>query len=185
MDYEQIEKETYERIWGSLKGNFSKNGASYFYIDPSLTVVDFLAFLERRGVSGSVLDIGCGNARHAVAFARNGYKAYGVDISTEALKLARKHIKLRNIPVDLKNGSVFNLPYPDNNFDIILDSGCLHHLRKSQWRLYLNNILRVLNNSGYYYLHCFSINTPYIPGLRRPKRKRRNWVVSREMHYCH
>jgi len=185
MDYEQIMKENYERIWGSFKGKFSKKSASYFYIKPSLTVLDFLSFLERRGVSGSVLDIGCGNARNAIAFAKKGYKAYGIEISTEALKLADKHLKLRNVPVDLKYGSVFNLPYPDNHFDVILDFGCLHHFRKSQWKLYFKNILRVLKNGGYYYLHCFSINTPYIPGQRRPKR--RNWVVSRpvSLHYCH
>ena len=187
MDYEQIIKENYERIWGSFKGKFSKKRGSYFNIQPSLTVLDFLSFLEKRGVSGSVLDIGCGNARNAIAFAKKGYQAYGIEISTEALKLAEKHLKLRNVPVDLENGSVFNLPYPDNRFDVILDFGCLHHFRKSQWRLYLKNILRVLKNGGYYYLYCFSINTPYIPGQRRPKSKRRNWVVNRplSLHYCH
>jgi ubiquinone/menaquinone biosynthesis C-methylase UbiE len=147
--------------------------------------LDFLSLLERRGVSGSVLDVGCGNARNVIAFAEKGYQAYGIDISNEALKRARKHVELRNIPVDLRNGSVLNLPYPDNHFDVILDFGCLHHLRKSQWRLYLKNILRVIKDGGYYYLYCFSINTPYIPGERRPKSKSRNWVVSREMHYCH
>jgi len=185
MDYEQIEKDAYEKIWGSLKGRFSEEGATYFNNKPSSTVLDFISFLEKRGISGSVLDVGCGNARNAIAFAKKGYGAYGIEIAQEAFKMARKHVMMSNVHVSLENGSVFSLPYPDKYFDVIVDFGCLHHLRKSQWELYLKNILRVLKEGGYYYLYCFSIDTPYIPGERRPKSRNRNWVIDSEMHYCH
>ena len=52
MTYEKYFKRNYEEIWGSLKGEFSKEHVSYFYIDPSLTVVDFLSFLKERGFFG-------------------------------------------------------------------------------------------------------------------------------------
>ncbi|MBW1853902.1 MAG: class I SAM-dependent methyltransferase [Deltaproteobacteria bacterium] len=182
MDYVEIEKDTYQRIWGELKGEFTKNDVSFFYINPSETIIDFITFLKERNVSGSVLDVGCGNARHAVAFAKRGYDAYGIDFSTKALELAKKHVILRKVSIDLKKGSVFDLPYSSNFFDVIIDSGCLHHLRKSQWEEYRENILRVLKDKGYYYLYCFSINIPYIPGQRRPKK--RNWSL-RRLHYCH
>jgi SAM-dependent methyltransferase len=185
MDYEQIEKETYERIWGSLKGKFSNTDVTYFKSQPSATVLDFISFLGERGVSGAVLDVGCGNARNAIAFAERGYKAYGIEIATEALKIARKNKAQHPVSVDLTNGSVLSLPYPDKHFDVVIDFGCLHHLRKSQWGRYLKNILRVMKDGGYYYLYCLSIDTPYIPGERRPKSHSRNWVLSHGKHYSH
>jgi len=183
MTYEKYIKRSYENIWGSLKGEFTQEKVSYFDIHPSETVLDFISFLEERDVSGSVLDVGCGNARNTIAFAQKGYDAYGTDVAGQAIKLARKHLKLKGVSVDLKNASVFNLPYPDNSFDIVIDFGCLHHLRKSEWNKYQRNILRVLKDKGYYYLYCFSVNTPYIQGHRRPKN--RNWVTHGNMHHCH
>ena len=185
MDYERIEKETYERIWGSLKGKFSNTDVTYFKSQPSETVLDFISFLGERGVSGTMLDVGCGNARNAIAFAERGYQACGIEIATEALKIARKNVAQHSVAVDLTNGSVLSLPYPDSSFDVVIDFGCLHHLRKSEWRRYLKNILRVMKEGGYYYLYCLSLDTPYIPGQRRPKSFKRNWALTLGMHYAH
>ncbi|MEK9148876.1 MAG: class I SAM-dependent methyltransferase, partial [Candidatus Desantisbacteria bacterium] len=37
-----------------------------------------------------VLDSGCGNGRHTLFFAKNGFTAHGVDISNKSLGMARK-----------------------------------------------------------------------------------------------
>jgi SAM-dependent methyltransferase len=60
----------------------------------TLREVDFIIEELKLPPACSILDIGCGTGRHAIEFARRGYKVTGVDISSgmlaEAEKAARK-----------------------------------------------------------------------------------------------
>lgn|SRR3989344_629025 len=181
MNYEQIEKKRYEQSWAALKGKFVKDPFSYRSREVSVTAIDFLKFLKTKKIKGKFLDIGCGNARHAILFAKNDFESYGIDIATSAIKLAKKNAKENKVTLNLRVGSVFSLPYPENHFDVVMDSGCLHHLRKTEWGKYKKNILRVLRSGGYYYLYCFSKNTPVDPPFSA---KKRNWTL-RGKHYNH
>ena len=182
-DYQLIEKKMYEQSWSEMKGQFSKKKFSYRSQEPSINARHFLKFLNKSKVTGTLLDVGCGNGRHTVFFAKNGFKASGIDFAKQAISLARKNAKLNNIKIDLRVGSVFDLPYKTDQFDVILDSGCLHHLRKSEWNAYKKNILKVLKKGGHYALHCFSKKTPPHPPFS-PRTKNRSWTL-RRMHYNH
>jgi len=52
--------------------------------------VDFILEELRLPVGSTVLDVGCGTGRHAVEFAKRGYKVTGVDISSGMLAEAAK-----------------------------------------------------------------------------------------------
>lgn len=181
-DYEEIEKKQYEASWSKMKGKIPTEHSSYRKAVPSPAAVDFSKFLQRRKIKGTFLDVGCGNGRHAVLFAKNGYDVHGIDIAESAIKLAKKNLRQNKVKANFKVGSVFSLPFKKDSFDVVMDSGCLHHLRKSQWKKYKKNILKVLKPGGYYFLYVFSINTPYSPPFS--PRGKRNWTL-RKMHYCH
>jgi 2-polyprenyl-3-methyl-5-hydroxy-6-metoxy-1,4-benzoquinol methylase len=183
MDYETIEKERYEYMWRSLKGTFSSDPENYRGRYARKEILDFITFLKSQNIGGTVLDVGCGNGRNSVAFAKNNFKVYGIDLSTSAINLAKKNAKEEGVNINCTVGSVFDLSYDDNSFEVLVDSGCLHHLRKSEWKSYLRNILRVLKKDGYYFLLCFSKNSGYVPKFC-PKSKNRNWTL-RGMHYNH
>jgi len=72
---------------------------------------------------GDLLDIGCGQGRILKLLASRAHRAVGVDISSDARRLARAELLLAGTPnTTLRQGDMLSLPFEDNEFDtIILD----------------------------------------------------------------
>jgi SAM-dependent methyltransferase len=72
---------------------------------------------------GDLLDIGCGQGRILKLLASRAHRAVGVDISSDARRLARAELLLAGTPnTTLRQGDMVSLPFEDNEFDtIILD----------------------------------------------------------------
>ncbi len=74
----------------------------------------------------SILDVGCGEGftLEKIRKAGIGKKLEGVDFLDRAIELGKKeHPKLT-----LKQGSIFDLKYKDNSFDLIICSEVLEHI---------------------------------------------------------
>jgi len=79
----------------------------------------------------SVLDIGSGNGRHSLHFARMGGCVHALDVSGRAIEIATDLLSAHNISsrVRLHHGSaVDGLPSNGKGFDLILDSYMSCHL---------------------------------------------------------
>jgi len=140
---------------------------------PSPYAVRFLKQLKRLAPGGKLLDIGCGEGRHSFAAARLGFKITAIDCDPLALKRARRFARIKHIKgVAFRKADVFSLPFPDASFDVLLDYGCLHHQRKSDWQAYKASILRVLKPQGFYVLSVFS------PQFRLFRGTRRSWHIA-------
>jgi len=181
MEYEKISRARYENMWSQMKGRFHCKISDYRSNHPLESVMDFIRFLKSKKVKGKVLDMGCGNGRNSVLLAKKGLKACGVDFSAAAIALAEKNAKENKVKAEFKVGSVLDLPYEKESFSAAMDCGCLHHIRKSEWGPYFDNLLKVLKKNGYYYLHCFSISSEHVPKFSP---KERNWI-NRKGHYSH
>ena len=72
---------------------------------------------------GDLLDIGCGQGRILKLLASRAHRAVGVDIDSDARKLARAELLLAGTPnTTLRQGDMDALPFEDAEFDtIILD----------------------------------------------------------------
>ena len=70
-----------------------------------------------------LLDIGCGTGYFLKLAHKKGLDTYGVDISEEGIKIAKRISPNSNIT--LASGE--NLPFPDNYFDYITCLGALEH----------------------------------------------------------
>jgi len=125
--------------------------------EPSPYAVEFLTRLAHLVPGGRLLDVGCGEGRHAIAAARLGFRVTAIDYEPLALKRARRFARKHGAKgITFRKADVHHLPLPDRRFDIILDYGCLHHQRKSAWPAYKAGILRVLKPGGFYVLSVFS-----------------------------
>jgi len=136
---------------------------------PSPYAVGFLRRLRRTAVGGRLLDLGCGEGRHAIAAAKLGFKVTAVDYEPLALKRARRFAGQAGARgIDFRKADALRLPFPEAAFDIVLDCGCLHHQKKSDWPQYLAGLLRVLKPGGFFVLSVFSPRFYLFRGRRRP-----------------
>lgn len=171
----------YEELWKKV-GNWEHESPHYKTRAPQKETLDFIKFLKKKEIKGKALDVGCGGGRHVILFAKHGFESYGIDYSKAAIKLAKQDAKAKKIKVHLKAGDVLNLPYKKNSFDVVHDTGCLHHIKKKDWPLYLKNILKVLKPGGYYKLFSFSSKTKFLTG--KPITKDKRWILHRK-HYSY
>ncbi|OGW03298.1 MAG: hypothetical protein A2Z59_07430 [Nitrospinae bacterium RIFCSPLOWO2_02_39_17] len=125
---------------------------------PTRTVVRFLKEIKIEKPEGEVLDIGCGEGRHTIFFAENGYDAYGFDMELLAIKSAKRFAKIKGIKknIHLFIGNILSLPFSHNIFDIAIDYGCLHHIKKSDLKIYIENVSMVLKEGSFFVLSVFS-----------------------------
>jgi ubiquinone/menaquinone biosynthesis C-methylase UbiE len=86
-----------------------------------------------------ILDIGCGAGKNIETFASLG-ESWGIDVSAEAIKFCKK----RRL-VNVKLGSAYKLPFPDNSFDVITLLDVLEHVDEDKA---LSEIHRVLRPEG-------------------------------------
>ena len=124
--------------------------------EPSTYAVGFLRQIARLVPGGTLLDVGCGEGRHAFAAAEVGFKVTAIDYEPLALRRARRFARLKKLEqVAFRRADVFRLPFANSSFDVLLDYGCLHHQRKGDWQSYRRAILRVLRPNGFYVLSVF------------------------------
>lgn len=61
-----------------------------------------------------------------------GYNYYGVDISKEVVKRAKKNFGKKIDPRHMKIGDVRDLPFKDNTFNVVWSYGTIEHIRENQ-----------------------------------------------------
>ena len=74
-----------------------------------------------------VLDIGCGEGKDAVFFARNGYEVSAFDIAQNGIDKGRRLADACGVDVHFFRADIRDYR-PDTDFDIIFSSGVLHYL---------------------------------------------------------
>ena len=102
---------------------------------------DFVSnWLGTNAVGHRVLEYGCGGGSYSFLLGRTAAHVTGIDISDESIELCRQRAAAQGLS-DRATFEVMdceNLTFPDSSFDIVCESGVLHHLDLSnvwpQWR---------------------------------------------------
>lgn len=89
----------------------------------------------------SVLDVGTGTGRAAIALARRGARVTGVDASSEMLTVARGRAAAAGADVRFDVGDAHALPFADRSFDAAVSLRVLMHT--PGWRQALGELCRV------------------------------------------
>lgn len=76
---------------------------------------------------GRVLEVGCGRGSMGAYFAAQGQEVHLLDVSLDALRLARRHFAGHGLSGHPVQGDAFALPYPDRTFDVVVSIGLLEH----------------------------------------------------------
>ena len=103
-----------------------------------------------------ILIAGCGTGQQAMAWsAYKDSKIYAVDLSSESLAYAIRKAKEKNIKnVNFYHLDLLDLELLNKKFDIIISTGCLHHMEKPEDGL--ESLVNVLKPQGLIYLGLYS-----------------------------
>ena len=99
-------------------------------------------------VSGQrVVDFGCGSGGNTVLLTRRGAHVYGLDISEDLIRLARRRLLVsgRQNEAAFIVGSAHDAPFPDASIDVVFGNAILHHLNLE---LAAREVLRILKPGG-------------------------------------
>jgi cyclopropane fatty-acyl-phospholipid synthase-like methyltransferase len=99
---------------------------------------------------GRALDLGCGYGRAAIYMARKGWDVDGVDFVPEAVAEAARRTRRAGVNVRYHICDVVDLDFLAGPYDFALDVGCGHNLTAERWRLYHDQLRRLLRpNAGF------------------------------------
>ena len=119
-------------------------------IPPSVTLAE-VAFLESAldlTPAARVLDVPCGNGRHAIGLASRGYQLTGVDLSREFLDLATTAAADANLTVDWRLADMRGITF-NSEFDAAYCFGnSFGYLDRADASTFLTAIARALKPGG-------------------------------------
>ena len=99
---------------------------------------------SRKGLK--LLDIGCGTGLNLGVLAKFG-KAYGMDISNDAIGFCRKR-GMKNI----KKSDVMHIKFDDNSFDVATSLGVFYHKDVKDDAKAMKEIYRILKPGGRFFI---------------------------------
>ena len=108
--------------------------------------------------SGSVLDLGCGNGRHAVTLAKAGYEVVGLDISLRQLQKAQNKAAEAKIDLQIVRADMLQLPFHTGTFSLVasLDTSFGYFSNEADAIQTLQEATRVLSQDGLLILDIFN-----------------------------
>jgi SAM-dependent methyltransferase len=105
-----------------------------------------MCLAELRG-GEKILEIGFGSGVTFLNLRERYHEIYGLDLTTQIEPVAELW-REQGLDVHLRNGSVLEMPYPDNTFDSVLLISILEHLHPEDQPKAMAEIRRVLKSGG-------------------------------------
>jgi len=107
-----------------------------------------------------LLDIGCGEGKDAVFFARCGYDVSAFDISEAGLEKTKRLADKANVNVRTFRANLLDYRL-DEKYDVLYSSGVLHYLKPELRDEIMSNYKANINDNGIAALHTF-VKKPFI-----------------------
>ena len=108
-----------------------------------------------------LLDLGCGEGRNTIYFAKHGFEVVGLDLSLVGLKKTRRYAKEVGVHVETIHADIvsYRLIEP---YDVIFSTGTLHYLPPKVRSQHFRNYKNYTSPNG---INAFSllVAKPFIP----------------------
>tara|TARA_Y100000588_G_scaffold297387_1_gene318086 strand:+ start:643 stop:1359 length:717 start_codon:yes stop_codon:yes gene_type:complete len=104
---------------------------------------------KRRNIK--VLELGCGTCSNLWMIAQEGFNAYGIDISPQAIELGQQMLNHWKVKAELLTGSMADLSFEDNAFDVVFEVFSACGLCESDFCVCLDEVQRVLKAGGFFF----------------------------------
>lgn len=117
----------------------------------------------RKGAK--LLDVPCGNGRHAVELAAMGYRVAGVDISREQIELARSLARIRGVDIELHELDKRALSWSEEFAGAYCCGNSFGYLDDEGMEQFIAGIARALKPGGRFVVDTAMVAEAIIPNL--------------------
>ncbi|MBD5548275.1 MAG: methyltransferase domain-containing protein [Lachnospiraceae bacterium] len=107
-----------------------------------------------------VLDIGCGEGKDAIFFAKCGYAVTAFDISEQGIEKAKRLAEYNKVEVGFFKADILDYR-PDSEYDIIFSSGALHIISPTDRKEFCDSLKTHTTDIGINALNVF-VQKPFI-----------------------
>jgi len=131
-----------EETWDTIAQSFDRTRRK-----PWVQCIDFINSSPKNSTTA---DIGSGNGRHLIPYAKHCKTVIALDISNELLKITKEKLDENNLKnAVLIHSDAVNIPLKDNIFDSLIYIASLHNIKDRKNRIQsLKEINRVLKKDG-------------------------------------
>ncbi len=139
----------HDRQAQDFEAEYRRIGASDHFVSSFLygrKKIDDLLYpwLEAQPQNSRVLDVGCGTGEQIRRIRERGFKVSGVEPAPRMRALAVQN----NPDTKIVDGSITDIPFPDDSFDALLAIEVLRYLHREDVLMAYREILRVLKPGG-------------------------------------
>ncbi|MDE6591487.1 MAG: helix-turn-helix domain-containing protein [Oscillospiraceae bacterium] len=148
-----------KRIMSDYESRYSSEGY-YWGVKPSEMCYEVMRLMPPvRPLR--LLDIGCGEGKDAVFFARNGYKVSAFDITEKGIDKAKRLAEAHGVPVNFFRADVCDFRL-ESDFDVIFSSGVFHFIPEDLRSEIFENYRSRTAPGGINAMNVF-VKKPFIP----------------------
>lgn len=138
--------DTWETYWGN------ENHHDYWK-QPAREVIEFIGS-QSPEQKPDVLDLGCGLGRHAIAFAKAGFRVMATDASKTATAHLDEWAKKLDLYIETKTCDVFADIFPSSSVDIVLSYNVIYHGFREQFAEAVKHVRILLKPGGLFFFTC-------------------------------
>ncbi len=117
---------------------------------PHEGVVRFIANLDHP-TTHQILDLGCGDGRHLVFLAQQGYSPIGIDQAIWGLRRSKQWVEKERLKTKLVCGQVSSLPLSSESIDAVISIQVIHHQYLNGIQRAISEVKRILRINGKFY----------------------------------
>jgi SAM-dependent methyltransferase len=149
MDSEPSDPATAHKAWDQAWRHLAATGETSNWRSPEPNVLATIDLLRTRNAR-TILDLGTGIGRHAIALAAEGFEVVGVDASTSGIEEAERAARAAGVHTQFVVCSFVDLPFQPSRFDYVLAWNVIYHGDLTTVRRAIGEIGRVLVPEGIY-----------------------------------
>ncbi|MBN2510455.1 MAG: class I SAM-dependent methyltransferase [Spirochaetales bacterium] len=116
---------------------------------PEESVAGMISTYKNTGVR-SVLDLGSGIGRHAMLFAREGFKVTALDGSREGITFLEAAAATEGLAIKCLTQDIDRLDFPDNSFDLVISWNVIYHGTRDFLAQVAEDVYRICSPGGYF-----------------------------------
>ena len=162
-------------------GDYRKE--EYFWgVRPSIMCLKVLELLPPDRPL-KVLDVGCGEGKDAVFFARCGYDVSAFDISEAGLDKTKRLADNARVHVRTFRADMWDYRL-EENYDVLFSSGALHYVKPELRDEVMANYKTHVNKDGIAALHVF-VEKPFIKAPPEKEEHSFHWLSGQLFTYFH